>query len=233
METLKSKPNSPAPDFNLNDCNKVIDIHKKAQHEEISEALNIERMLYRLNLSFGIYRREHLQDTAPTIKQLKEQHTDIRRKSQNLLISLQENTDIYFLSSLACSIAEARSPINIEDDEYEHLMSEIYEELGNLGTSLKWLIDKLDPCTTEQFDYIHTKRNPKIRSPAENRFVKNLATVMNEHLGTGGYYSDSHKNTYSGWKIDCIEYLLNCVGVERNRGQIFAVLNSSNSKKKT
>ena len=76
----------------------------------------------------------------------------------------------------------------------------------------------------------HGALNPNARSPTENQFVTRLGLVLTKYLGKGGYAFDPCKNEYSGWKIDCVAYLLGRVGVERTKKQIFVVLNGYQRK---
>lgn len=234
MAISEKKHNSPALDFDINDCHRVVEIYQQEQKRERLQSIDPAKMLHQFRLAFGAYKIAQHQDIAPTITQLRKQHTDIRNKARNLLIDLQEKTDTHFLNSLACSIANTKTPIKIGDEEYKKLMSGIYEKLESLGTSLKWLTDNLDSCTTEEFDYLHTKLNPSARSPAENRFISDLALILTEHLAEGGYAHDLHRDEYQdkyhGWKLDCIQYLLERVNTKRTKSQIFAVLNGSKHK---
>lgn len=227
METLKTELNPSSLDFNIDDCHKVINIYIASKKKKVSKTIDMQEMLYLIRLAFGVYKIAQYQDEAPTITQLRKQHTDIRNKAQNLLKDLQEKTDTYFLNSLVASMNGKRTTLNIDDNEYKTLMLDIYEKLENLGSSLKWLTDNLSPCTTDNFNYIHTKLNPKTRMSARNRFISDLALILTEHLGKGGYRYDQYKNDCYGWKADSIKYLLNRVNIECTKMQIFAVLNAS------
>ena len=231
---ISEKKHKPTTyDFDIYDCHKVVEIYSSAQKKQIPVKVNLEEMLHQFRLAFGAYNIAHHQDSAPTITQLRKQHTDIRNKARSLLIDLQEKTDTHFLNSLASSVAGTKTPLKIRDEEYKDIMLGIYRELEGLGASLKWLTDNLDPCTTDEFDYLHTKLDPKKRSPAENRFISDLALVLTKHLEEGGYACDSYEDKFDGWKIDCIEYLLDRVNAGREKSQIFAVLNGFKRKKTT
>ena len=96
MATLEKKYNPAAYDFDINDCHKAVEIYLGDQKRQIPEKLSLEEMLHQFRLAFASFKIAHHQNDAPTITQLRKQHTDIRKKAINLLIDLEEKTDTHF-----------------------------------------------------------------------------------------------------------------------------------------
>lgn len=223
MATSETKYSAPPRDFDASDCKRIIEIYESKCDKKIDVAI-IEDCLYGLNLSFGAYQIALHQQTAPTATQLKKKHTDVSNKANSLLSDLRKKTDVHFLTSLASSIAGTKTPIKINGAEYENIIVDIYKKFETLESSLLWLTNSLDGCLKEDFNYLHTKSNASGKSPAINKFISDIALVLTKYIGNGGYSHNPYTGECQGWKIDCIEHLLNRINVSRSADQIFNVL---------
>lgn len=226
MENLNKEHNPPTLDFNINDCITVVNIYCNSQGNTFSKPPEAVTMLNQFQLAYGAYQIAKSQNEAPTNKQLEGRNRLIRNKANKLLSDLKNKTDAHFLTSLACSMAGTKTPITIDDEKYRDLMTDIYQELGNLGKSLQWLSDNLEPIATGNFDYLHTNKKGNKREFPENAFIKDLSLVLTKHLDKGGYAYNNYTDTSYGWKIDCINYLLKQVCIKKTKSQIKGALSN-------
>ena len=130
-------------------------------------------------------------------------------------------------------MAGTKSPTNIDDETYKLLMKDAFDNLRALETPLKWLTKNLALCTKTEFEYLHTNTDSKGRAFAENDFVRDLSFILTKYFEKhGGRIYDDYEEDHRGWKVLCIEYLLNRVEISWTRGQISGAIGTKKSQVK-
>ena len=215
MAILEKKHDLTVFDFDINDCNKIIEIYE--------EAINLEGMLKKIRSAYYLYMRRKFKRKTP--EQLKKSHDRIRKRAEKLLHGLQNETDTHFLNSLVSAMAGTKSPTNIDDETYKLLMKDAFDNLRALETPFTF--------TKTEFEYLHTNTDSKGRAFAENDFVRDLSFILTKYFEKhGGRIYDDYEEDHRGWKVLCIEYLLNRVEISWTRGQISGAIGTKKSQVK-
>ncbi len=201
----------------------------------ISKVFSTQRreiFLIKLNIEVNKYliTKEYSKD--PTQKQVKEECISIYKKVEKLLSSLNElqGDGMYLFSAIMSAKAGCIATYEIGDKLHENLGNEIYTELDQLMKGLTWLEANLKPCTQENYEYPSAIENQGRKKP-ETFLIQNISSILSEYFkvenNTGysrGVYND--QNSASGWRIDCLAYLLNCIKIPMRRNQILEAVTS-------
>ena len=186
-----------------------------------------DKMRLELNIAKSKYNIALLNLDAPTKSQLKAQHTKTLRYAKKLyenLNSIKEN--YHFWEAIMTIKTDGIASHQINDETFSDIIEkEFGPNLGKLDKSLSWLIESVSPCCEEEFEYWAAK-NPKQRKKPETELIQHLSDILTKYFEEGGYWRGSHDNPNSatGWRIDCLEFLLKRAGISKTRNQILEAL---------
>ena len=207
--------------FSRSDCEKLIEIYLRNRKTKVSwyliqtEADPISLIQRDLNIALARYDILKSRARAPTAKQLKDKHRIVGNSAKKLFGHLKESTDYHFMAALVAAKAGKVSPVFLDDEKFR----EVYFGLQSLGESLKWLMDGLQLCLKEGFVYEDAKPDKQLPETALIKFLSDVLTKYFENKGHGRGDRATEKAAM-GWRIDCLEHLLNCAGVSKTKAQI-------------
>ncbi len=219
------------PDYTEQDCYKIIDFYTEKKRNRVSYGLirshTDDEMLSDLKYAFGKYQFLKSISRAPTKEQLRKQHLSVEKSSKNLYRKLSDLTEYHFMASMVAARANTNDPIFFDDKKFR----KVYDEIESLGEMLHSFIGNLDLCLKDNFEYKYIKPS-KVREEPETTFIKDLSGALTKHFGKGGYTPNSaYRNKPTGWRIDCLEYLLAQVGIDKTRRQIVDIIAESKRKR--
>jgi hypothetical protein len=208
-------------DYTENDCSKVTAIYleKRKSRSSCLVENHTKNFLYDLRFSLAQYKITKSDSSAITKKQLKGKHLKVRKNALELFQCLKNESDTNFLNSMISARLDGKAPHLIEDNLFNQTLQENFRKFEILEESLKWLIDNLDRCLSDDFNYPYLKSSEKRKLP-ETEFIQNLSSVLTKYFESGGYTRSDYQAPPTGWRIDCLEYLLKHAGVSRERNQI-------------
>lgn len=214
--------NVTVKNFTKEDCLEVIKIYRTKLNKQVSWYLlqtqidPVGTMQRELNEVLTFYRARKLRSGNLTVQGQKKRQRRVRNTANKLFDLLAEATDSQFIAD----IVAAREGTSSYARQGAEAFRAVDGDLEALGYALNRFIDDLDLCL--KIDSLVEFAKPKSRIQPETILIRKMSRVLTKYAEAGGYRRGAYrdKEPVEGWRIECLKYLLERVGISKTKSQI-------------